>query len=168
MKPPHRSEGFPWTGYLVPAHGTPGVLPNGESSWDAAAVAVAAAVIWKMPKYEEMCTLSQMGMSKKSRMLISGTKKRRRPNVEQSYLEKIDENPSLGGLFIETWSDLRPKNDLRDRGRPDFFKNSKKSGSGCRGSIRLVKLVWQEPFFLFYFNWKSHKIYLFNEFCRNP
>ena len=36
---------------------------------DAAVVAAvaAAAVIWKMSKYEEMCTFSQMGMSKKSR-----------------------------------------------------------------------------------------------------
>ena len=31
-------------GYLVPAHGTPGALPDGQSCWDAA---VAAAVIWK-------------------------------------------------------------------------------------------------------------------------
>ena len=79
-----RSEGFPWTGCLVPARGTPGVLPNGESSWDVAA----AAVIWKMPKYEEMCTFSQMGMSKKSRNANFWKKSRRRPNVEQSYLEK--------------------------------------------------------------------------------
>ena len=40
----HRSEGFPRTGYLVPAHGTPGVLPDGQSCWDAAVV---VAVIWK-------------------------------------------------------------------------------------------------------------------------
>ena len=31
-------------GYLVPAHGTPGVLPDGQSCWDA--VAVAVAVSW--------------------------------------------------------------------------------------------------------------------------
>ena len=42
-----------------------------------------------------------MGMSKKSRNANFWKKKRRRPNVEQSYLEKIDENSSLGGLFIE-------------------------------------------------------------------
>ena len=40
----NRSEGFPRTGYLVPAHGTPGVLPDGQSCWDAAVV---VAVIWK-------------------------------------------------------------------------------------------------------------------------
>ena len=39
-----RSEGFPRTGYLVPARSTPGVLPDGQSCWDAAVV---AAVIWK-------------------------------------------------------------------------------------------------------------------------
>ena len=38
----YRSEGFPRTGYLLPARGTPGVSPDGESSWDAAAVAAAA------------------------------------------------------------------------------------------------------------------------------
>ena len=44
-----RSEGFPRTGYLLPARGTPGVSPDGESSWDAAATAAAVvvAVIWK-------------------------------------------------------------------------------------------------------------------------
>ena len=36
-----RSQGFPRTGYLVPARDAPGVLPDVESSWDAA-VAVAA------------------------------------------------------------------------------------------------------------------------------
>ena len=41
----HRSEGFPRTGYLVPGREGPGALPNGESSWDAAAAAVA--VTWK-------------------------------------------------------------------------------------------------------------------------
>ena len=39
-------------------------------------------------KNEEMCTCSQMGMSKKSRNANFWKKKRRRPNVEQSYLEK--------------------------------------------------------------------------------
>ena len=74
-----------------------------ESSWDAAVAAAAAAVAvtWKMPKYEEMYTFSQMGVSKTSRNANFWKKNRRRPNVEQSYLEKIDENPSLGGLFIE-------------------------------------------------------------------
>ena len=38
----HRSEGFPARSYLVPAHGTPGVLPDGQSCWD-----VVVAVIWK-------------------------------------------------------------------------------------------------------------------------
>ena len=42
----HRSEGFSRTGYLVPARGTPGVSPDGESCWDAVAAA-AAAVTWK-------------------------------------------------------------------------------------------------------------------------
>ena len=43
-----RSEGFSRTGYLVPARGTPGVSPDGESCWDAAVAAVvAAAVTWK-------------------------------------------------------------------------------------------------------------------------
>ena len=36
----HRSEGFPARSYLVPAHGTPGVLPDGQSCWDAVVVAV--------------------------------------------------------------------------------------------------------------------------------
>ena len=46
--PGNRSEGFPRTGYLLPARGTPGVSPDGESSWDAAVAAAAAvAVIWK-------------------------------------------------------------------------------------------------------------------------
>ena len=35
-----RSEGFPRTGYLLPARGTPGVSPDGESCWDAAVAAV--------------------------------------------------------------------------------------------------------------------------------
>ena len=35
-----RSEGFPRTGYLLPARGTPGVSPDGESCWDVAAAAV--------------------------------------------------------------------------------------------------------------------------------
>ena len=39
----YRSEGFSRTGYLLPARGTPGVSPDGESSWDAAAVVVATA-----------------------------------------------------------------------------------------------------------------------------
>ena len=44
MIPEYRSEGFSRTGYLVPAHGTPGVSPDGEGSCDAAA---AVAVTWK-------------------------------------------------------------------------------------------------------------------------
>ena len=36
-----RSEGFPNTGYLLPARGTLGVSPDGESSWDAVAAAAA-------------------------------------------------------------------------------------------------------------------------------
>ena len=40
-----RSEGFSRTGYFLPARGTPGVSPDGEGSWDAAAPAVA--VTWK-------------------------------------------------------------------------------------------------------------------------
>ena len=40
-----RSEGFPRTGYLLPARGTPGVSPDGESSWEAAVVVVAAAAV---------------------------------------------------------------------------------------------------------------------------
>ena len=43
----NRSEGFSRTGYLVPARGTPGVSPDGESCWDAVAAAAAAAVTWK-------------------------------------------------------------------------------------------------------------------------
>ena len=31
-------------GYLLPAHGTPGALPGGQSCWDA----TVAAVIWKL------------------------------------------------------------------------------------------------------------------------
>ena len=45
------------TAYLLPARDAPGALPDVESSWDA------AAVIWKMSKYEEMNTFSKMGMS---------------------------------------------------------------------------------------------------------
>ena len=54
------------TGYLIPARDGPGALPYLESSWDAA-VAAAAAVSRKMPKYEEMNTFSKMGMSQNSR-----------------------------------------------------------------------------------------------------
>ena len=36
--------GIPRTGYLVPAHGTPGVLPDGQSCWDV--VVVIVAVSW--------------------------------------------------------------------------------------------------------------------------
>ena len=36
-----RSEGFPRTGYLVPARDAPGVLPDGESCWDVAVVVAA-------------------------------------------------------------------------------------------------------------------------------
>ena len=43
----------------------PGALSDMDSSWDVAAAAVA--VIWKMPKYEEMYTFSKMGMSEISR-----------------------------------------------------------------------------------------------------
>ena len=52
------------TGYLIPARDGEGALPYLESSWD---VAVAAAVSRKMPKYEEMHTFSNMGMSQISR-----------------------------------------------------------------------------------------------------
>ena len=41
MLTPSRSEGFSRTGYLLPARGTPGVSPDGESCWYAT-----AAVIW--------------------------------------------------------------------------------------------------------------------------
>ena len=44
-----RSEGFPRTGYLVPAHGTPGVLPDGQSCWDAAAAGAGAAAAPRPP-----------------------------------------------------------------------------------------------------------------------
>ena len=49
LSPLHRSEGFSRTGYLLPARGTPGVSPDGESCWDAAVAvaAAAAAVTWK-------------------------------------------------------------------------------------------------------------------------
>ena len=40
----HRSEGFSRTGYFLPARGSPGVSPDGEGSWDAAAAVVA--VTW--------------------------------------------------------------------------------------------------------------------------
>ena len=50
---------------MVPGRDGPGALPNGESSWDAVAVAVAA-VTWKMPKYKEMFTFYKVGMSQNS------------------------------------------------------------------------------------------------------
>ena len=50
------------TGYLLPARDGTGALPDGQSCWDAA-----AAVSWKMPKYEEMHTFSKIGMSEISR-----------------------------------------------------------------------------------------------------
>ena len=81
----------------------------------------------KCPNMRKCALFHKWACPKNPEMLISGKKKkRRRPNVEQSYLEKIDENPSLGGLFIEKWPDLRPKNDLRDRGWPDFFQKFEK------------------------------------------
>ena len=43
----HRSEGFSRTGYFLPARGSPGVSPDGEGSWDAAAAIVVVAVTWK-------------------------------------------------------------------------------------------------------------------------
>ena len=46
------------TGYLIPARDGPRALPDMDSCWDAA-----AAVIWKMPKYEEMHIFPKMGMS---------------------------------------------------------------------------------------------------------
>ena len=49
------------TGYLLPARDGPGALPDGQSCWDAAAVS------WKMPKYEEIYTVSKLGMSEISR-----------------------------------------------------------------------------------------------------
>ena len=36
----YQSEGFPNTGYLVPARGTPGALPDGQSCWDVVTVAI--------------------------------------------------------------------------------------------------------------------------------
>ena len=53
------------TGYLIPARDGAGALPDMDSSWDA--VAAAAAVSRKMPKYEEMHTFSKLGMSEISR-----------------------------------------------------------------------------------------------------
>ena len=38
----NRSEGFPRTGYLLPARGAPGVSPDVESCWDVAAAVAAA------------------------------------------------------------------------------------------------------------------------------
>ena len=53
---------------MIPVRDGPGALPDMDSSWDAVAVAaVAVAVIWKMPKYEEMHTFPKMGMSEISR-----------------------------------------------------------------------------------------------------
>ena len=54
-------------GYLIPARDGPGALPDVESSWDAVAVAAAAAVSRKMSKYEEIYTFSKMDMSQISR-----------------------------------------------------------------------------------------------------
>ena len=42
------------TGYLLPARDGPRALPDGESCWDAVAVAAAVAVSRKMLKYEEI------------------------------------------------------------------------------------------------------------------
>ena len=55
------------TGYLLPARDGPGAFPDLESSWDVAAAVAAAAVSWKMPKYEEVHTFSNMGMSEIAR-----------------------------------------------------------------------------------------------------
>ena len=57
-----------WTGYLIPARDGPGALPDVDSSWDVAAAAVA--VIWKMPKYEEMHTFPKWACLKFPEMLI--------------------------------------------------------------------------------------------------
>ena len=54
------------TGYLIPARDGPGALPDMDSSWDVA-VAAAAAVSRKMPKYKETHTFSKPGMSEISR-----------------------------------------------------------------------------------------------------
>ena len=52
-------------GYLLPVRDAEGTLPDLESSWDVAA----AAVIWKMPNFEEMHTFSKIGMSEISRTI---------------------------------------------------------------------------------------------------
>ena len=102
------SEGFPCMGYLVPARDAPGVLPDVESSWDAAIV---VAVIWKMPKYGEMLFFSQIGMPNKSRNAnFWGEKqKRRKPNVEQSYLRKSKTCLSWIHIFERTSQKVKQK-----------------------------------------------------------
>ena len=55
------------TGYLIPGRDGTGALPDMDSSWDVAAAVAAAAVSRKMPKYKEIDTFSQMGMSEISR-----------------------------------------------------------------------------------------------------
>ena len=52
------------TGYLIPARYGLGVWPDGKNCRRVAAVVV---VIWKMPKYKEMRTFPNMGMSQNSR-----------------------------------------------------------------------------------------------------
>ena len=62
----YQSEGFPLTGYFVPACVGRWAWP-GQKNCRRAVAAVAVGVIWKMPKYEEMHTFSKMGMSQISR-----------------------------------------------------------------------------------------------------
>ena len=64
----YQSEGFPLTGYFVPACVGRWAWPGRQNCRRAVAIAVAVVgVIWKMPKYMKMQTFSKMGMSEISR-----------------------------------------------------------------------------------------------------
>ena len=62
----YQSEGFPLTGYFVPACVERWGWSGQKNCRRVVAVAVAI-VIWKMPKYRKMHTFSKMGMSEISR-----------------------------------------------------------------------------------------------------
>ena len=100
----NRSEGFP-NGIFHPCTLWDGGLARWKSCRRAVAAvaAVAVGVIWQMPKYEEMYTFSQMGMSNKSRNANFWKKSRRRPNVEQSYLRKSNTSIFFMCIYIHIY-----------------------------------------------------------------
>ena len=151
-----RSEGFPRTGYLLPARGTPGVSPDGESCWDAAAA---------VSHLELQVDLRPSKKQQFQRILLD-----LRPNKKQQFQRiLLDLRPSKKQQFQRILLDLRtskkqqfqiilpgsiPSKKQQSQivipgSSPKIEQNLKLEiddhceigGSGCRRSIRLVKSV---------------------------